>query len=348
MLLMKYFSVFLVAFFLTVILIKYYIVIAKKLCFVSQVNQRSSHKISTPVGAGIVVSVIWCLFVILQAIYFGVVQDNMLIFLPAICLVFICGYWDDLFELSAKVRVAVILSSILIILYQFPGINTLDMGFFTLHFGVVLGWVLFVLGMLWFTVLFNFMDGSDGIAGMQAIFVFMFGGGFLWLAGSQVLAITAWFIVPITLAFLVWNWPPARVFMGDVGSMFYGLLISIFAISSEQWAHVPLLLWVMLCMPFCADASLTVIRRLYYAEPVTEAHCSHAFQRLLRAGWSHQKLLCSFIGVLIITSLITCWTFYHQQYLLFGFLLDIVFCLLLYLGIESKYPMFRQYYVKLS
>ena len=240
----------------------------------------------------------------------------------------------------------VLLLAIILVLSQFLGINTLEVGFVTLKLGVVLGSILFGIGIIWLTILYNFMDGSDGLAGTQAVFVFAFGGLFLWLTGNYALAISAWVVVALSLAFLVWNWPPAKIFMGDVGSMFYGLLIALYAVSGEQWGNVPLLLWLMLCMPFCIDASITVMRRLYFAEPITEPHQSHAFQRLLKSGWTHQKLLYAYAVILMGISGLTYWVFYHQTYLLLGFCTDMLFCLLLYQWVEKKYPMFRQSYVK--
>jgi Fuc2NAc and GlcNAc transferase len=139
---------------------------------------------------------------------------------------------------------------------------------------------------VWLTNLFNFMDGIDGIAGGEAVSVGVVGGLLLLASGASELAGTALLIAAASLGFLAWNWAPARIFMGDVGSGFLGFTLGALAIASDRVAAVPILVWMMLLGVFIFDATVTLLRRLR-RERFYEAHRRHAYQRAVAAGASH-------------------------------------------------------------
>ena len=145
------------------------------------------------------------------------------------------------------------------------------------------------LATMWVTNLYNFMDGSDGLAGGMALFGFGAYALAAWLAGDLVFVVVAASIAAAAAAFLVFNFPPARVFMGDVGSIPLGFLAAALGILGWHAGHWPLWFPVLVFSPFIIDASLTLARRLLRGERVWRAHRSHYYQRLVQLGWGHRN-----------------------------------------------------------
>lgn len=157
--------------------------------------------------------------------------------------------------------------------------------------------VLLVLGIAWLTNLYNFMDGTDGLAGLQAVLAGGGGGYLLWLQGTESLALLAWMTAAASLGFLIWNWHPARIFMGDVGSCLLGFMFGCLAVLGEEAGAVPALVWVILLGFFFWDATLTLLMRIGRGERWYHAHRSHAYQRLVQLGLSHGQLAWLFLAV---------------------------------------------------
>ncbi|MDQ6959827.1 MAG: hypothetical protein Q9M27_02270, partial [Mariprofundaceae bacterium] len=174
------------------------------------------------------------------------------------------------------------------------GVWTLSLGWF--------GNVLAALGIVWLINLYNFMDGIDGLAGGEAVTVAVGGAILLGLGGAMDLALVALLLAAASGGFLIWNWPPARIFMGDVGSGFLGYVFAIIALASEKAGAVPAIVWVVLLAIFIFDATYTLMWRVLNGERWYAAHRSHAYQRLVQGGWSHLRvtntLLC--INILIL------------------------------------------------
>jgi UDP-N-acetylmuramyl pentapeptide phosphotransferase/UDP-N-acetylglucosamine-1-phosphate transferase len=145
------------------------------------------------------------------------------------------------------------------------------------------------LATMWVTNLYNFMDGSDGLAGGMALFGFGAYALGAWLAGDAVFVIVAASIAAAAAAFLVFNFPPATVFMGDAGSIPLGFLAAALGILGWRAGHWPLWFPVLVFSPFIIDASLTLARRLVRGERVWRAHRSHYYQRLVQLGWGHRN-----------------------------------------------------------
>lgn len=143
--------------------------------------------------------------------------------------------------------------------------------------------------LVWMTNLYNFMDGSDGLAGGMAVFGF---GAFAMaahLSGHGSIAMASLGIAAASAAFLVFNFPPARVFMGDAGSIPLGFLAG--ALGFLGWARGAWPFWfpVVVFSPFFADATVTLLRRLFLGERIWQAHRSHYYQRLVLLGWGHRR-----------------------------------------------------------
>lgn len=141
----------------------------------------------------------------------------------------------------------------------------------------------------WMTNLYNFMDGSDGLAGGMTVIGFSAYGVAAWLSGSTAFAALNLGIAAAAAAFLVFNFHPARIFMGDAGSIPLGFLAA--ALGLLGWLRHDWTVWfpVLVFSPFIVDASVTLARRLARRERVWEAHRDHYYQRLVRMGWGHRK-----------------------------------------------------------
>lgn len=167
------------------------------------------------------------------------------------------------------------------------------------------------LALAWMINLYNFMDGADGLAGGMTLFGFAFYGGAALVAGAYPLATFSFAVAAAAAGFLRYNFHPARVFMGDVGSVPLGFLAG--AVGLHGWAAGAWPAWfpVLVFSPFIADATLTLAKRAARRERVWQAHFEHYYQRLVRIGWGHRKTAlaeyalmaaCGCCGLAVITA----------------------------------------------
>ena len=200
--------------------------------------------------------------------------------LPMIGL-FILSLFDDMHGLPVRQR---LLGHILAAAIVVGGA-----GLFSSH-GIVVALVVLLLT-VWMTNLYNFMDGSDGLAGGMALFGFTFYGIAALLAHNETLAMMNFAISAAASGFLYYNFPPARIFMGDAGSIPLGFLVA--AMGLWGWQQGCWTLWFPLLAfsPFIADASVTLVKRTLRGMKITEAHREHYYQRAILLGWSHRKLV---------------------------------------------------------
>ncbi len=242
-------------------------------------NDRSSHVTPTPKGGGLAVMVAF--YGALSFLYFQDQVEGRLFFALCSALpVVLVSLIDDLYPLSARVRFAVQLLSALTALAFLGGVDTLNLALFPLS-GI---WVnlLALMGIIWMTNLYNFLDGIDGYAGSQALFV---GVAAYDLFGSE----TAFLIAIAAAGFLVFNWHKASIFMGDVGSAPLGFIFAVLMLYDAASTHF--LGWLMLLSLFWFDATLTLLRRAIRGEKLSQAHKKHAYQRLNQSGYSHSKVV---------------------------------------------------------
>jgi Fuc2NAc and GlcNAc transferase len=249
-------------------------------------NERSSHQVPTPRGGGLSIA---------SVVLLGLAVGTGMGWLPVnvgvglmggAAMVALVGWLDDRYSLLARPRLLVHLAAALWTLGWLGGMPRVDVGVGSVALGAA-GWVLAALGIVWAVNFYNFMDGIDGIAGGQAVVVGLGGAALLMLAGAPDLAGVAVLVAGASLGFLGWNWAPARIFMGDVGSGLLGYLFAALAVASENRGAVPVLVWVLLLGVFVVDATLTLVRRARDGEAVFNAHRKHAYQRAVQAGWSH-------------------------------------------------------------
>lgn len=161
------------------------------------------------------------------------------------------------------------------------------------------GVIIATVAIAWMANLYNFMDGSDGLAAGMTVFGFAFYGIASWLAGSAVFALLSFSVAAAAAAFLVFNFHPARIFMGDVGSVPLGFLAAAFGLIG--WLQRDWLWWFPLLVfsPFIVDASVTLTRRLLRRQRVWEAHRDHYYQRLVQLGWGHRSTALAEYGLML-------------------------------------------------
>jgi Fuc2NAc and GlcNAc transferase len=253
-------------------------------------NERSSHSLPTPRGGGI--AIVFASAVALAVLgALGAVDASLIVaILGGGVAVGIVGFIDDRRGMSAAVRLSVHVAASLFAVIMFGGLPAIQFGETVVHFGWG-GYVLGTLAVAWVINLFNFMDGIDGIAAAEAVFIAGAGALLYGISAAAAPAANAAIVIAMTcLGFLIWNWPPARIFLGDVGSGYLGYVIAVLAIANARDNPTALLSWLILGGVFFCDATATLVRRLLRRDRVHEAHRSHAYQWLARRWRSHSRV----------------------------------------------------------
>jgi len=275
-------------------------------------NERSSHKTPTPRGGGLII-VLTCLVGTIT--YSFISRDfSLWSYLAGGILISVISWYDDLRSVSTVLRLLIHSIAALGVIYflgyfriiGLPIIGSIDFGVF--------GAILTFLWIVWITNAFNFMDGIDGIAASQAVI-----GGIGWAIIGWLLQVDEVFLIggivtSAAMGFLIHNWQPARVFMGDVGSAFLGFtfgvipVIAVNEVSSDFIGWIPMI-GVAFVSTFFIDSILTITRRGFRGEKVWRAHREHIYQQLVQRGYSHAfvttlySLISSAIVLLVVVTL---------------------------------------------
>lgn len=177
-----------------------------------------------------------------------------------------------------------------------------------------------VIAIGWMTNLFNFMDGSDGLAGGMALFGFGFYAASAWMAGEAALASISAVVAASAAGFLAFNFPPARIFMGDVGSVPVGFLAG--ALGLAGWAQGAWAPWfpVLVFSPFIIDASVTLARRALRRERVWQAHREHYYQRMVQLGFGHRDTAFAWYGLMAAVGVSGIWALRQSMAVQLGML----------------------------
>lgn len=306
--------------------------------FIDIPGPRSSHAIATPRGAGIVFAGLWVLTLLIGWIAGIYSHFEFFALVPGLLIVAALGYRDDQESLSPRWRLwGQVLAGCLFLL----GLGEINSFHLFSQTAIPLGGlagILALLTIIWFTNLFNFMDGIDGLAATEAIFVLGVGGLIFWFSGVDTLALLAWTMAVLVAGFLVWNWPKAEIFMGDVGSYTLGFLIAAFAIIGDAWYDVPIVLWFILYALFLFDTTITLIRRIIYKKPWMEAHRDHAYQRLLQAGFRPLSILLIIIGLNTLLAILALLGYFYPNFIPLCLVAAIVIITIWYLWVEKILP----------
>ena len=279
--------------------------------FVDVPNQRSSHTVATPHGGGIAIVLSFQLMMAVIA-YNGVLPtSDVLIYLLAGSWIALVGLLDDVRHIPARWRLLAHFTGAVFVLLWLGGMppvliagGSYDLGWFASLVAIVF--------LVWLLNLYNFMDGIDGIAGIEAVSVCLGGVCLYWLYEDK----TGLWIIPMmlsvaTIGFLFWNFPKARIFMGDSGSGFVGFVIGIMTLQASVFSAELLWCWFILLGTFVTDASVTLIRRVMRGEKFYEAHRSHAYQYASRKYKNHVPVsiaigLINILWLLPLSAMVVC------------------------------------------
>ena len=266
-------------------------------------NARSSHAIPTPRGGGLGMvlafgaGIVYLIFSNALPAAYDPFMYALLCSGSALALV---GFVDDHGGVPVRVRLLVHISAASLLVWATGRLAPVDFGFGPVDLGVF-AYPIAVLGIVWILNLTNFMDGIDGLAGGQAVLASGLAAGFIYFSTSNLpAAMPAALLATSALGFLILNFPPAKIFMGDVGSgtlglFFGGLAVWHSAVLGFEWLYV----WLLLLGVFVVDATYTLVRRAMRKQNIGQAHRSHAFQRASRHYGRHLPVTLSSYSIIL-------------------------------------------------
>jgi UDP-N-acetylmuramyl pentapeptide phosphotransferase/UDP-N-acetylglucosamine-1-phosphate transferase len=270
------------------------IVLLQRAAVLDRPNRRSSHAAPVPRGGGIAViaaiAAAWVVFCVA-----GVLAPASLVVAAGMIGLAAVSWVDDLRSLPPALRLLAQFAAVAAGFWALPG-GPVFQGLLPAGLDAVAAALIWV----WFVNLFNFMDGIDGIDGSEAAAI---GLGLVLIAGLGIgrdpgIAALGAVIAAAALGFLVWNWAPARIFLGDVGSIPLGYVLGflLLELARRGWWEAALILPLY----FLADASLTLLRRLLRGERIWQAHREHFYQRAVQRGLGHDAVVLRVIAADIV------------------------------------------------
>ncbi len=258
-------------------------------------NERSLHSIPTPIGGGLAIVIVWYLGITVMYFY-GLIEKSLFFALLCGMVLTIVSIINDIKGLGVLFRLLFHFFTVLIALYFLGGLREFIIPAIKFEY-IRYMYPLVIFGMVWFINLFNFMDGVDGFASLEAIVICLI--MFLY-SGNPVNLL----LIASVLGFLYWNWPKAKIFMGDVGSTQLGFILVVLGIYFHNTYKFSILNWIMLSSPFWFDATLTLCRRWKRGAKFWEAHRQHAYQRIVQAGFSHLEVDLMLVAINLIIILL--------------------------------------------
>jgi UDP-N-acetylmuramyl pentapeptide phosphotransferase/UDP-N-acetylglucosamine-1-phosphate transferase len=218
-------------------------------------------------------------------------HDQLNYLLGAMLLIAVVSFMDDWITLPVVLRLLVHLGAAAVVVYSLGNIQMITLPFAAFELADTVAVIFTVLFVMWLVNLFNFMDGMDGLAAGMAIIGFGTDAILGMLNGAPLFMIINLVIVAASTGFLVFNFPPAGIFMGDTGSSVLGYLAAAMAVWADTRGLFPLWIAAVTFSPFIIDATITLSWRIWRRERFWEAHRSHYYQRLATAGWGHRRTL---------------------------------------------------------
>jgi UDP-GlcNAc:undecaprenyl-phosphate GlcNAc-1-phosphate transferase len=258
-------------------------------------NHRSSHVNAVPSSGGISIVVtflIGMIFIIIFADTELIQQRYIFGFIFSAILIAIISFVDDIREKSAVFKLATHIFAVIVVLSTGIVIDTLSLPW---EDEMALGWLGYVVSFFWIlglTNAYNFMDGIDGLVASTALIAALFFMAISYYEGSSFVYITGYTIIAGSAGFLVYNAPPAKIFMGDVGSAFLGFVFATLAIIGARYdeSHTSFLVMPMLLFHFIFDTLFTFSRRLLQGDNPIKAHRTHLYQLRIRSGHTHLEV----------------------------------------------------------
>lgn len=268
-------------------------------------SERSSHSAPTPRGGGLGIVTVTILGALAASAAGWVPVTVVVVLVGGGTAVALVGWLDDRKGLSAPVRLATHVGAAVWALFWLGYFPTARLGSPSPIAGAIAA-VISLLAITWSISAYNFMDGIDALAGSEAVWVGAIGGLFAALTGHRDVTFLALLLSASSLGFLLWNLPPAKIFLGDVGSGFLGYSFAVLALFSERTGSLPAIGWLVLLGVFAFDSTVTLCRRLVRREKWYVTHRESAYQRAALRFGRHAPVTAIVIVVDVILALL-CW-----------------------------------------
>jgi Fuc2NAc and GlcNAc transferase len=272
--------------------------LAKKLLDIP--NVRSSHTMPTPRGGGIAIVIVLLIAGVLSLFLPGAEVQLLLCLLLTTLAFAVLGWQDDKHDLSASFRflIQLMIAALCCAWLLWTGSG------WSMTVSSVILFVLSIFWIVWMVNVYNFMDGIDGISAIESIVLGVTTSYWFTMAESTSLAIVCIAVVGSAVGFLRWNWSPAKIFMGDVGSLALGGFFATLAIIGTTALDIPFIAFLILYAVYLMDAGITLLTRIIKKERWWQAHRSHFYQRAVQSGFSHAQVSLAVMAVNIILALL--------------------------------------------
>ncbi len=291
-------------------------------------SSRGLHDHVVPRGGGL--AIFGCVAIVGAIVHLlqGTINVDLdLLVIVSLTGIGVMGFLDDRFSLGVGLRLIAGLTLTTLLAVGSIGDHSLVVfgQTFDWSFGVV--FLAGAIGLFWVMNLFNFMDGADGVAGIQSLIAS--GALAIWFAasGQEFLALLNVGLAGACLGFLWFNWAPARVFMGDVGSLALGAWFGAMSLIGVSQSGLPAEAFVILLGVFVFDATLTLGHRLLKRKRITQAHRDHLYQKLILAGWSHGKVAMLIGAMAFVAAVLATLVVWDPEHGLWFFLVTLVMLL---------------------
>ena len=275
-------------------------------------NERSSHRLPTATSGGVAIVATFLIGVVVIFIFADkavIRRDYFLGFVFSALLIAGVSLYDDVMRKPFIIKLVTQLVAVFVVLafglvidqVSIPFVGRVQLG--------VWGYPVSFMWIIGLTNAFNFMDGLDGLAAGAAVIVSAFFCAITFSQGSLFVYVTCYALMAGAFGFLAYNFPPARIFMGDVGSAFLGFVLSVIAIIAARYdqSHTSFMVMPLLLFNFIYDTLFTFVRRLLRGERVTDAHRTHLYQLFNRIGYSHRTVSLFHYGVCILQGMAAIW-----------------------------------------
>lgn len=271
-------------------------------------NTRSLHQQATPRSGGIAFAAAIVMVLVLAKVAGALPAfEGQIWFAAGALVLWITGAMDDRGHVWTPLRLLLHFLAGVFLVTAGWSIDQLQLATMTMPLSTVAGGILTTLFVVWMVNLYNFMDGMDGLAGGMAVVGFATLALLGWLGEADTFVLLNLVFAASAAGFLAWNFPPARIFMGDAGSSVLGYLAAAMSLWGVQLGLFSLWIPLLVFSPFIVDATFTLLRRLLRGEKVWQAHREHLYQRLVELGWGHKRTVLSGYVLMLLCAFSALW-----------------------------------------
>ena len=264
-------------------------------------NERTLHQGLVPRGGGL--SIVITMLLALLLLWLGWRLPVIPYLFLTVIILGVLGWLDDRHSLGPLLKVGIQLGVGMIVITYIGMIEEVEIAGYKIVFGAAAA-IFSALWLVWLTNVFNFMDGIDGIAASYTAVIACVMGIWFVLDDNSALALFCYIMMAAALGFLIWNWTPARIFMGDVGSITLGGVFAALAIFGNSSYDVPITAYMILFGVFLFDTVVTLFRRLLQGKTVWQPHREHYYQRAVALGFSHAQVTVMVILITIVLAVL--------------------------------------------